>query len=101
MAGDKDRSNKDEFDELVASMQTNEAITTVGVIEVADTASMVEFTIPISEHFPHPEVTLMETIAEYLSKTERRALVAFNPTYELRNGGVPFLIATIMLTQPV
>lgn len=92
-------SNDPEFDALVERMESPEALAGPMVIEVAETASMVEFTIPL-EVVAEPEVELFRTITEYLGKIERRAVIVVNCTYELRNGA-PFLIATMVLTQPV
>jgi hypothetical protein len=90
-----------EFDRLVDRMADPENSQSVQVVEVAETASIVEVTVPISV-FPNPEVILFRTVASYLNSMEqRRAVAGFSVVYEVRSHNAPHIVATLFLSDPV
>lgn len=95
-----DEGVNDEFNELVDRMSDPDASTTVEICEIAEPASMVEVLVPVTQ-YPHPEVVLFDTIAEYLRRTPRRAVVGISVVYEIRSHNLPHLIATLFLSDPV
>lgn len=88
------------FDELIEGLASPDAPHRVEVVEIAERASMVEFLVPIA-NYPDPEVVLFRTIAGYLESTPRRPVVAISVGYEVRSHNQPFLIAAVMLGEPI
>lgn len=95
-----DEGVNDEFSELVDRMADPAASQAVEICEVAEQASMVEVTVPVSV-YEHPEWVLFSTVAEYLRSTPRRAVVGFAISYEIRSHNLPHLIGTLFLSDPV
>jgi len=95
-----DEGESDEFSELVERMADPTASQSVEICEVAEKASMVEVTVPVTV-YEHPEHVLFSTIAEYLKSTPRRAVVGITVSYEIRSHNLPHLIGTLFLSDPI
>lgn len=88
----------DEFDKLIDGMSDAHVSQEVEVCEIAELASVVEVTVPMTV-YDHPELTLFSTIAAYIRSTPRRAIVGFSVSYEIRGHTVPHLVGTLVLSD--